>query len=363
MKFGHKIAYTQTWEDFDVDKSLLDIKHEDSLLTISSGGCNVLNACILNPKKIFAVDSNPAQNYLLRLKIAGIKTLSYPEFWEFFGEGQSEKNIDLYFQKVRQLLPDTSKTYWDKNIGIFKSGIFKTGSLETLSLLRKSTQHLCGLERLSHFCKIEDLNDQASYYIQEIEPRLWQNITSYVPIFTMIAYGVHLRQVYFCYQAKKYYLKDLYKDKQHHLFTKIPIKSNYFWHQIFLGAYSDNTNCPDYLKKENFEILKKNVGIVNIIDSTVTDFLKTQKNNSINKFSISDVIEFSSASQTKKIWSEIIRTAEKDALVSYRSFAPNIFPSADLSDQLHYFDKESKSFTDQERTASYSNVYKFKIIK
>jgi len=108
--FRSGITFNQTWEDFDVDQKILHLDGNDILLAITSGGCNILNACLLGPKKIFAIDSNTAQNHLLRLKIASIKTLNYSEFWGFFGEGKTAQYRDLYFlswpaYKLMQNLP------------------------------------------------------------------------------------------------------------------------------------------------------------------------------------------------------------------------------------------------------------------
>lgn len=363
--FGSKIVFNQTWEDFDVDKELLKLKQQDVFLTITSGGCNVLNACLLSPHKIFSVDDNPAQNHLLRLKIASIKTLNYREFWALFGAGQSgsKANVDLYFKKIRIALPYASQVFWDQNIKIFESGIFKAGSLRTLSLLRACIKRLCGAERLDHFSHLKHLDQQAKYYFNEIEPRLWQGITSYMPTLTMIAYGTHLRQILFCYKAKKHFLKDLYKDKQKYLFTNFPIKTNHFWYQIIFGKYFNNVFCPDYLKEKNFNLLKRRINTIEIFDCSLIDFLKNQADNSINKFSISDVIEFLPKKQAEKLWTEIIRTAKNGSLISYRSFAPNILPPGEFDSHLRYFADYSQELTPQERTASYSNVYKLEVIK
>lgn len=363
--FESKIVFNQTWEDFDVDKELLKLKQQDVFLTITSGGCNVLNACLLSLHKVFSVDDNPAQNHLLRLKIASVKTLNYQEFWALFGEGQSGSsvNIEIYFNKIRVALPLASQLFWDKNIKIFESGIFKVGSLRTLSLLRRCIKTLCEMKRLDHFTRLKNLDQQAKYYLNEIEPRLWMGITSYMPTLTMIAYGTHLRQILFCYRAKKPFLKDLYKDKQKYLFTHFPIKTNYFWHQIIFGKYFNNVFCPDYLQEKNFNSLKKKVNTIEIFDCSLIDFLKDRGDNSIDKFSISDVIEFLPKKQAKKLWTEIIRTAKNGSLISYRSFAPNILPPREFNSHLRYFAVYSQRLTLQERTASYSNVYKLEVIK
>lgn len=363
--FGPKIVFNQTWEDFNIDKELLKLKPHDNFLTITSGGCSVLNACLLGPPKIFSIDGNPAQNHLLRLKMAAVKTLPYGEFWQLFGEGHSGSaaNIDLYFKKIRTALSPHSQLFWDKNIKLFRSGLFKVGRLRTLSLLGKCIRKLCGKERLSYFSNLENLDQQAEYYLDEIEPRLWKNLTAYVPVFTMAAYGAHLRQILFCHKAGKYFLKDLYKNKHRHLFAHFPVRANYFWHQIIFGKYFSNVFCPDYLLEKNFSLLKKKADVIEIFDCSLLDFLKSRDDNSINKFSLSDVIEFISPKKAGKLWAEIIRTAKNGSLISYRSFAPNLLPPKEFSSSFRYLADSSKEFSLKERTASYSNVYQLEVLK
>ena len=60
-------VYNQIWEDPRVDAQALGLGPESSLLTISSGGCNVLNYLIHRPRRIVAVDLNANHMALLRL--------------------------------------------------------------------------------------------------------------------------------------------------------------------------------------------------------------------------------------------------------------------------------------------------------
>jgi S-adenosylmethionine-diacylglycerol 3-amino-3-carboxypropyl transferase len=68
-------VYNQIWEDPRVDAEALAIGPDTSLLTISSGGCNVLNYLIHEPKRIVAIDLNANHMALTRLKLAAIRHL------------------------------------------------------------------------------------------------------------------------------------------------------------------------------------------------------------------------------------------------------------------------------------------------
>ena len=60
-----KIIYNISWEDPAIDHTVMHMKEDDVVLTISSAGCNVLDYLCEGPKKIIAVDMNWAQLHVL----------------------------------------------------------------------------------------------------------------------------------------------------------------------------------------------------------------------------------------------------------------------------------------------------------
>ena len=49
-------VYNQIWEDPAVDLEALELKPHHRLITIASGGCNVLNYLAAGPERIIAID-------------------------------------------------------------------------------------------------------------------------------------------------------------------------------------------------------------------------------------------------------------------------------------------------------------------
>lgn len=85
--YGHNLIYNTSWEDPRLDRVALDLGPEDTLLRITSAGCNVLDYALLSPKHIYAVDMNYRQNALLELKLAGVRELEFGAFFAMFGRG------------------------------------------------------------------------------------------------------------------------------------------------------------------------------------------------------------------------------------------------------------------------------------
>ena len=83
-KVNPYIHYSNCHEDANmiINNSRQNI---DSVLSIGSGGDNSFACLLLNPKKVVCIDSNISQVYLVLLKKAAIKHLSYNEYLTFIG--------------------------------------------------------------------------------------------------------------------------------------------------------------------------------------------------------------------------------------------------------------------------------------
>lgn len=109
-QFNEEYIYSFTWEDARVDSRLLKITSDDVILALTSAGDNILSYALERPKRIHAVDLNPAQNHLLELKVAAFRGLDYQNFWKMFGEG---KHDDFHKLLVEDLSPHLSSHAFD----------------------------------------------------------------------------------------------------------------------------------------------------------------------------------------------------------------------------------------------------------
>src|SRR3984885_8210480 len=113
--WSRRLVYTQIWEDPEADLAALQLPVGSTIVTISSGGCNALSYLTARPAQVFAVDLNEAHLSLLKLKLAGLRAFSnYADFWQFFGEANSAANSTLYRDRLRPLLDEEARAYWDK---------------------------------------------------------------------------------------------------------------------------------------------------------------------------------------------------------------------------------------------------------
>ena len=114
-------VYNQIWEDPSVDLEALQLKPHHRLITIASGGFNILNYLTQAPVEIVALDLNPNHVALTRLKLAALAHLpDHESFFRFFGEANAAANVDAFDGLLAKTLDEETRFYWQKKVGPMK---------------------------------------------------------------------------------------------------------------------------------------------------------------------------------------------------------------------------------------------------
>ncbi len=109
-------VYNQIWEDPDVDLAALALEPHHRLITIASGGCNVLSYLATDPAAIIAIDLNANHVALTRLKITALRDLpDHDAFFQFFGEANDENNRSAFDDILSARLDSDTRDYWEKH--------------------------------------------------------------------------------------------------------------------------------------------------------------------------------------------------------------------------------------------------------
>src|SRR5262249_49604971 len=118
FNFVHQnnLVYNTCWEDPRLDRVALKLTPNDTVMVITSAGCNALDYLLDSPRRVHAVDMNPRQNALLELKMAGIRALDYATFFQMFGSGKLDDCRNIYQKRLREALSPVSREYWDRKI-------------------------------------------------------------------------------------------------------------------------------------------------------------------------------------------------------------------------------------------------------
>src|SRR4051812_40924563 len=130
-------VYNQIWEDPAVDLDALALQPHQRLITIASGGCNVLNYLVAGPARIIAIDLNPKHIALTRLKLQALDHLpGHDAFFRFFGIAKDKANRRAFDDFLAQRLDPETRHYWQKRsalrgrrINMFAHNLYRYGLL------------------------------------------------------------------------------------------------------------------------------------------------------------------------------------------------------------------------------------------
>jgi S-adenosylmethionine-diacylglycerol 3-amino-3-carboxypropyl transferase len=299
-------------------------------MVITSAGCNVLDYLLAGVQHIDAVDINPYQNALLELKISGIKNLDYDAFFKIFGKGVHPHIRSIYMDGLRQDLSKSAREFWDRKFYLF-SGLKNGGTFYFSGpcgiLARMINAYIDHWTRLRpevvEIFSCQDLASQEELYNRKIKDKFWGGFLRWLAgrDFTLALLGVPLMQRR---QIEKSYpggVSAFIQSRLSNVFTKIPLTDNYHWRIYLFGCYS-TTCCPEYLKPDNFERLKK--GLISRVDvhtCTVSEFL-LQSGSPINKFVLLDHMDWLADDGNEELsreWQGIVNRSAPESRVIWRS--------------------------------------------
>ena len=367
-------VYNQIWEDPSVDLDALKLEPHHKIVTIASGGCNVLNYLVAAPAKIIAQDLNPHHVALTNLKLAALEHLpDHKSFFRFFGGASDPANIMAFDTYLRDRLDPTTRAYWQtthgmlprRRIEMFARNLYRHG------LLGRFIGLLHGVARL-HGKKLEDLlaaktpHEQRELFDQVVAP-LFESapvkLISKSPL-SLYALGIPPAQYDALVSSSNGNAVSVLRERVERLACDFPMRDNYFAWQAFGRGYDLESReaVPDYLKAESYAALKTRVASASVHHASLLDFLKDQPAQSLDRFVLLDAQDWMNPSQLAALWTEIDRTAHsRDARVIFRT-AGEASPlprklAPDLLAPWLYHEWQSRVLHAQDRSSIYGGFH------
>lgn len=368
------LVYPQIWEDPEIDLEALSIAPNCHVVTIASGGCNILSYLISDPKRITAVDLNKAHVALSKLKLAAAAHLpSWAAFYQFFGKADEDANLKAYWRFLAPHLDFATRNYWERRrlfgvgprrISMFSHNVYRHGLLGHFIGLGHVVARAYGVNP-GDLLRARSINEQQSFFNSAVAPLFDKRFVRWALTrpFSLFGLGIPPAQFLALTSTSGNGAAAILRGRLEKLMCGFSLEENYFAWQAFGRRYPECERgpVPPYLRRTHFDTISSRTNRVEVLNCAFTEYLESRPDNSLDRFVLLDAQDWMSDDQLNALWREITRTARLGARVIFRTAAePSLLPGR-IDDELlgrwRYEAGLSRDLTARDRSAIYGGFH------
>ncbi len=369
------LVYPQIWEDPAVDMDAMELSEGHSIVTIGSGGCNMLAYLSRSPKSIDVIDLNRHHIALNRLKLAAFKHLpAHADVVRYLGMDGLKSNSSAFDTHIARNLDEQTRAYWQKRsltgrrrVEVFNRNIYRTGLLGRFIAIGHVIARLHGVD-LKEFAEARSLREQRQFFDANIAPLFDRPLIRFITSRKSSLFGLGIPPQQYdelASLAPNGSIAPVLRERLEKLACHFPMNDNYFAWQAFARRYPrpEEGNLPDYLRVENYKAIRQNTDRVTVHHESVTVLLARKPAGSVDRFVLLDAQDWMTDDQLNALWSEINRTAAPGARVIFRTAAEKSVIEGRISDTLRqewtYLAERSAELNLQDRSAIYGGFHTY----
>jgi S-adenosylmethionine-diacylglycerol 3-amino-3-carboxypropyl transferase len=352
------LLFGMSWEDPASDRRALAVQPGETLFTVTSGACNTLTLLLEDPGKVYAVDINPTQSYLLELKRAAVRHLEYDELCAFLGLAPCGGRLQI-FRRLRGDLSQAALRYWTRKSEAVRKGVVHAGKYESfVRLFSRFVGIMQGKKRIDGLFRCKTLAQQQEYFAREWNTVQWRLLFKLLANKRMLAKR-GLTTDYFKFDDGSSSFSESFLRRAKRALCEIPIESNYFLAQYLLAHYRDRESVPEYLQRENLPVVRERLDRIEIVTSDAQSWLGRRSGSCIDAFSLSNICELMSPDESARLFTEVTRSARSGARICLRNLiVPRGIPE-NLRSKIVFEEELSRDLIAQDRSFVYSRVQAF----
>ncbi|WP_010161814.1 DUF3419 family protein [Sphingomonas sp. PAMC 26617] len=364
------LVYAQIWEDPAVDMEALAIQPDSHVVTIASGGCNVLSYLTANPRAITAVDLNTAHIALNKLKLVAARHLpDHASFHRFFATANARDNVRAYRTYIRPHLDEATLAYWEgrdmigrRRIGGFSKNVYKRGLLGNFIGVAHLLARLNGVNPRV-LLEATSIEEQRAIFDRDFAPFFDKGVVKWITDQPASLFGLGIPPAQYEALAGNEKMAVVLRARLEKLACDFDIKDNYFAWQAFGRGYGKDAAAPlpPYLQAAHHAEIVERAERIEVRHTNFTDYLREQGDATLDRYILLDAQDWMTDEQLTDLWGEITRTARPGSRVLFRTAGiPSILPGrvpAAILDRWDYRAAESLDYTRRDRSSIYGGVH------
>lgn len=310
--FESLLRYAQCWEDADVLVDALDVRPGHTCVSIASAGENSLSLLSRSPKRVIAIDLNPAQLAAVELRVAAFRTLTHPELLELIGSRLSDRRLALY-GRCRDLLGVDARAFWDRRPDAIAAGIGSAGKFERyFATFRRRVLPL--VHRRSTVRKLltpKNRDERLRFFDECWNSFAWRML--FRVFFSQRLLGFLGRDPSFFRYAEDSVANHLLK-RVRHAFVELDPSANPYLTWILTGMHG--TALPHALRAENFDAIRANLDRFEVCRSSLEE-LDEERTGPVDRWNLSDIFEYMSDDNARALFGLIADRSRAGSRVAY----------------------------------------------
>lgn len=341
------IHYAQCWEDADILLEALAVHPGDRCLSVASGGENSLSLLVADPSVVVAVDLSRPQIALVELKRAAIRCLDHADALRVVGLAPCPDRLTLY-RRLRDALPRSAWEYWDGHTPDIDAGVCACGQFERyLALFRRMLLPLVHRRDEINAMFVPRTPAERRRYFDEVwNNRRWRAL--YRLFFSRAVMARIGRDPSFFRYVEDDVGQAMAARVERGLTEGDPATNPYL-HWFAFGRYGNR--LPHAWRPENFDSIRGRLDRLELRVQSVEAALAETPDASIDRFNLSDVLEYVSPAAATQVFEMISRCGSAGGRVAYWNMMVAREPPAHLAGRLRHLGDESRTF--HRRAATY----------
>jgi S-adenosylmethionine-diacylglycerol 3-amino-3-carboxypropyl transferase len=365
------LVYPQIWEDPLIDLEAMQLKPDEHVVAIASGGCNILSYVAAVPVRVTAVDLNPAHVALNKLKRCAAQNLpDYATFHRFFAEADSADNVLAYDAYIKPHLDAESRSYWEtrdklgrQRISYFTRNVYRQGLLGRFIGAGHALAGMHG-RNLRTLLRAKTKAEQRAIFDADFAPLFQKPHIRWLCERPSALFGLGIPPAQFdALKGKEKYMADVLHKRLERLACDFDFSDNYFAWQAFGRRYASGGAgpLPPYLQRASFEAVRARAANVEVLHRSFTEYLAVQPVGTCDAFVLLDAQDWMTDEQLTQLWTEIVRTSKPGSRVIFRTageetILPGRIPDAILS-RFTYNEVACREMTTRDRSSIYGGFH------
>lgn len=286
------------------------------VLSISASGGRAFSLLLGDPREVVAIDRNPAQIHLGRLKVVAMRHLERESYLAFVGIHDGDDRKSTYLA-LRDELPEQTRQYWDTRIQEIKSGIQHIGRTER-NIARVSPilrYFLSGdIAKLRAARSLDEQREIASAMfdrpmVRAVLKMIFNPLSGRFILQDPVYYGEGRRS------AAEYVRERVVTTLSRHRYDDCFIFS------LFVDGHLRNASTmPVGLGVDDYPIVRSRLDRLRFETSCINEYLARQPDKSFDAFSLSDLGGYLTIDEFSALLARVERVASSGGTVCIREY-------------------------------------------